>query len=80
MSKISVVLYYWIAVAAALLFARTAGIADNDAAIIKILIVVTIAYIGLVMIFHSRAKSVTENQSGQKKNRSQQTNHQKKKK
>ena len=57
MTKVSVVLYYWILVAAALLFARTAGLAENNTAIIKILIVITILYVGVVMISISLGKS-----------------------
>ncbi|MDF2654659.1 MAG: hypothetical protein K0R19_1133 [Bacillota bacterium] len=57
MTKVSVVLYYWILVAAALLFARTAGLADNNTAIIKILIVLTILYVGVVMISLSLGKN-----------------------
>ncbi|QOX62262.1 hypothetical protein FRZ06_02260 [Anoxybacterium hadale] len=72
MTKVSVVLYYWILVAAALLFARTAGLADNNSAIIKILIVITILYVGVVMISLSlgknRAKEYGNNRnSGQSK-------------
>lgn len=60
MTIISIVLYYWILVAAVLLFARTAGLADNDAAIVKILIVVTILYVGVVMIIRSKGKALDE--------------------
>ena len=67
MTKVSVVLYYWILVAATLLFARTAGLADNNSAIIKILIVVTIIYVGVVMMSLSlgknRAKEYGSNRS-----------------
>ncbi len=62
MTKVSVVLYYWILVAATLLFARTAGLADKDSAIIKILIVVTILYAGVVMISLSTGKPKVESQ------------------
>jgi L-asparagine transporter-like permease len=60
MTKVSVVLYYWILVAAVLLFARTAGLADNNAAIVKILIVVTILYVGVVMISRQKGKDRDE--------------------
>lgn len=60
MTKVSVVLYYWILIAAALLFARTAGLADNDSAIIKIIIVLTILYVGVVMISLSMGKKRAE--------------------
>lgn len=62
MTKISIVLFYWIAVAAALLFAKTAGLADNDMAIIKILVVVSILYVGIVLAVHSKGKSQAEKQ------------------
>ena len=60
MNKVSVVLYYWIAMAAALLFAKVAGLADNDVAIIKIIVIVTILYVGIVMTIFSRAKKMAE--------------------
>lgn len=65
MTKVSVVLYYWIAVIATLLFSKAAGIADNDMAIIKILIVVTILYVGIVMISYSKGKSLGKNKAEQ---------------
>lgn len=68
MTKVSVVLYYWILVAAALLFAKTAGLADNNSAIIKILIVVTILYIGVVLISHSKGKSMAAAQGKAQRN------------
>lgn len=64
MTKISVVLYYWIAVAATLLFAKTAGLAENDGTIIKILIVVTVLYVGIVMASYKRAAKQSGNQGG----------------
>ena len=60
MTKVSVVLYYWILVAAVLLFAKTAGLADNNTAVIKILIVVTILYVGVAMISRSKGKALEE--------------------
>jgi hypothetical protein len=60
MTKVSVVLYYWILVIAVLLFSKTAGIADNNEAIIKILIVTTILYVGVVMISRSRGRALDE--------------------
>lgn len=68
MTKVSVVLYYWILVAATLLFAKTAGLAENNEAIIKILVVVTILYVGVAMISRSKGKSREEKrgQEGQK--------------
>jgi len=60
MTKVSVVLYYWILVAAVLLFARTAGLADNNEAIVKILIVVTILYVGIAMISRQKGKALDE--------------------
>jgi len=58
MTRISVVLYYWILVAATLLFVRTAGLAENNEAVIKILIVVTILYVGIVMISRVKGKAL----------------------
>lgn len=66
MSKVSVVLYYWILVAAVLLFAKTFGLADNDTAIIKILVVVTIIYVGVVLTVFSKGKKLLEKQNMQK--------------
>lgn len=60
MTKVSVVLYYWILVIAVLLFSKTAGIADNNEAIIKILIVTTILYVGVAMISRSRGRALDE--------------------
>lgn len=60
MTKVSVVFYYWILIAATLLFTRTAGLAENNSAVIKILIVVTILYIGVVMISLSLGKKRVE--------------------
>lgn len=88
MTKVSVVLYYWILVAAALLFARTAGLADNNTAIIKILIVITILYVGVVMISLSSGKNRTQEQARngsagknkRKENRSDASFHKKRKK
>lgn len=60
MTKVSVVLYYWILIAAVLLFTRTAGLAENNEAVIKIVIVATILYIGVVMISRSRGKVLEE--------------------
>ncbi len=62
MTKVSVALYYWILVASVLLFARTMGLAENDAAIIKIIIVVTILYVGAVMITLNRGKKMVQKQ------------------
>jgi len=58
MTKVSVVLYYWILVVAVLLFAKTAGLAEDNMAIIKILIVVTILYVGVAMISRSKGKAL----------------------
>lgn len=58
MTKVSVVLYYWILIAATLLLARTAGLADNNSAIVKILVVVTILYVGVVLISRSKGKEI----------------------
>ena len=63
MTKISITLYYWILIIATLLFAKTAGLADNNSAIIKILIVVTILYVGVVLIVHSKGKALAEKRS-----------------
>jgi L-asparagine transporter-like permease len=60
MTKVSVVLYYWVLVAAVMLFAKTAGLAENNEAIIKILIVTTILYVGVVMISRSRGRALDE--------------------
>ena len=62
MNKVSIVLYYWILVAATLLFARTFGLSDNNSAIIKILIVITILYVGVVLITYSKGKKLVESQ------------------
>lgn len=70
MTKISVVLYYWILVIAVLLFAKTAGLAENNSAVIKILIVVTILYVGVALISRSKGKALDEKRAmeGQKSN------------
>lgn len=60
MTKVSLVLYYWILVVATLLFAKTYGLADNNMAIIKILVVVTILYVGVAMISRSKGKALEE--------------------
>jgi L-asparagine transporter-like permease len=60
MTKVSVVLFYWVLVAAVLLFARTAGLAENNEAIIKILVVTTILYVGVAMISRSRGRALEE--------------------
>lgn len=60
MTKVSVVLYYWILIAAVLLFTRIAGLAENNEAVIKIVIVATILYIGIVMISRSRGKALEQ--------------------
>ncbi len=60
MTKVSVVLYYWILIAAVLLFTRTAGLAENNEAVMKILIVTTILYVGLAMISRSRGRALEE--------------------
>ena len=75
MNKVSVVLYYWILVAASLLSARTFGLADNNSAIIKILIVITILYVGVVLITYSKGKKMVESQGkGKQKGNSGTTN------
>jgi hypothetical protein len=68
MTKVSVVLYYWILVAAVLLFAKTAGLAENNEAIVKILIVTTILYVGVAMISRSRGKVLEEKRAAAGKN------------
>ena len=70
MTKVSVVFYYWILVVAVLLFAKTAGLAENNTAIIKILIVVAILYVGVAMISRSKGKALEDKRSreGQKNN------------
>lgn len=65
MTKVSVVLYYWILVAAVLLFTRTAGLAENNEAVIKILIVTTILYAGIVMISRSRGRGMEEKRAAE---------------
>jgi len=82
MTKISVVLYYWILVVAVLLFAKTAGLAENNMAIIKILIVVTILYVGVAMVSRSKGKALEEKRAreGQKNNPDLPGNRRKKKK
>ena len=60
MTKVSVVLYYWILVIAVLLFSKTAGLADNNEAIIKILVVTTILYAGVAMISRSKGRALDE--------------------
>lgn len=82
MTKVSVVFYYWILVIAVLLFSKTAGLAENNTAVIKILIVVTILYIGIAMISRSKGKALDEKRvkEGQKKNTDSTGNRRKKKK
>ncbi len=63
MTKVSVVLYYWILVAATLLFVKTAGLAENNEAVIKIVVVITILYVGVVMISRSKGKALEEKRS-----------------
>lgn len=65
MTKVSVVLYYWLLVIAVLLFAKTAGLAENNEAIIKILIVTTILYAGVAMISRSRGKALDEKRAAE---------------
>lgn len=60
MSKISIFLYYWILVAAVLLMARTAGFADNNKAIIIILVIATAGYAVTVLRVLSKAKKLEE--------------------
>ena len=57
MSKITIVIYYWITVMGALLFVKFAGFADNNAAFIKVLIVVTILYVGVMVVIFTRGKA-----------------------
>lgn len=82
MTKVSVVFYYWILVVAVLLFSKTAGLAENNTAVIKILIVVTILYIGIAMISRSKGKALEEKRGkeGQKSNSDSSGNRRKKKK
>jgi len=82
MTKVSVVFYYWILVVAVLLFSKTAGLAENNAAVIKILIVVTILYIGIAMISRSKGKALEEKRAkdGQNSNSDSTVNRRKKKK
>ncbi len=70
MTKVSVVLYFWVLVVATLLFAKTAGLAEDNEAIIKILVVVTILYVGVVMISRSKGRALEEKRSaaGNRKN------------
>lgn len=70
MTKVSVVLYYWILIAAVLLFTKTAGLAENNEAVIKIIAVATILYVGLAMISRSRGKALEQKDDveGDKKN------------
>lgn len=73
MTKVSVVLYYWILIAAVLLFARTAGLAENNEAIIKIVIVATILYIGVAMISRARGKALDEKRAAEAAGRKEST-------
>lgn len=57
MSKVSIVMYYWITVMVALLFVKFAGFADNNAAFIKVLIIVTILYVGVMVVIFTRGKA-----------------------
>jgi hypothetical protein len=47
-------------IAATLLFARTAGFADNNKAIIIILIIVTVGYAVTVWTVHSRGRKLEQ--------------------
>ena len=80
MTKVSVVFYYWILVVAVLLFAKTAGLAENNTTIIKILIVVTILYIGIAMISRSKGKALEEKRAKEGQNSDVTGNRRKKKK
>ena len=62
MTKVSVVLYYWILIAAALLFTKAAGLMENDMAVIKIVVVVTILYAGVILMSYSKGRAQTGNQ------------------
>lgn len=57
MTKLSVVLYYWIFVIAAIIIAKLAGFADDNSAIIKVLIIVTILYVGIMMVYSTSKKA-----------------------
>jgi L-asparagine transporter-like permease len=65
MTKVSVVLYYWILIAAVLLFARTAGLAENNEAVIKIVIITTILYVGIAMFSRAKGKALDEKRAAQ---------------
>ncbi len=65
MTKVSVVLYYWILIAAVLLFTRTAGLAENNEAVIKIVIIATILYAGVVMLSRAKGKALEEKRAAQ---------------
>lgn len=79
MTRVSVVLFYWILIAAVLLFAKTGGLAENDSAVIKILIVATILYIGVVLISRSKGKALEEKRAAEGRNSAASTGADKKK-
>lgn len=58
MTKVSVVLYYWILITAVLLFTRIAGLSENNEAVIKILIVSTLLYVGVVLLSRTKGKAL----------------------
>jgi len=57
MTKLSVVLYYWIFVIATILIAKFAGFADDNSAMLKVLIIVTILYVGIMMVYSTSKKA-----------------------
>lgn len=56
MSKLSVVLFYWVTIVLALLFAKYIGIADNTGALVTLLAIVTIFYLITTKIQLSKAE------------------------
>lgn len=62
MTTVSVVLYYWVLMAATLLLARTAGLADHNSTIIAIIVIVTLLYAGAVLISRSKGRKIEQKQ------------------
>ncbi|WP_156900470.1 hypothetical protein [Anaerovorax odorimutans] len=57
MSKVSLVLYYWITIVIASLIAKFAGFGDSKEAVLKMLIVVSVLYIIAALTYNSRHRS-----------------------
>lgn len=62
MSKLSVVLYYWIFILLLMLGARLFGLAEDGTTIFVIVAVATILYIGLGMIYATTNRAARSSQ------------------